>query len=149
MATRLAGLVLGDVWLDPALLPALVDDGALDRLDGNRVVVEVQRAGRLAGGRADTARELGKVVGRVQHLQGILPVALVHQVVPVRNDVVDRAALVTEGNAAIHAACALLSELAVVQWNDELVVVLHTVCSRRIGALVPFVFHKSGGFTHA
>ena len=42
----LAGLLVGGLRDDPAFLPAAVDDGALDRLDGDGLVVEVERAGR-------------------------------------------------------------------------------------------------------
>src|SRR5207253_8157792 len=66
--------------LDPALLPAAVDDGALDGLDGHRRVGEVERARLLARSRADAAGELGEVVGRVEVGQRPLPVAAVDQV---------------------------------------------------------------------
>jgi hypothetical protein len=58
----------GGCGLHPALGPGAVDDGVLDRLDAHRVVVDVERAGGLAGRRADAAGELGEVVGAVQHL---------------------------------------------------------------------------------
>ena len=65
----LAGAVRRDLRLDPALRPALVDDRALDGLDGHRLVGDVERAARLAGRRADAAGELREVVGRVQRLR--------------------------------------------------------------------------------
>src|SRR5438874_8812414 len=40
-----------------------VGDGAFDGLDGDGVVVDVERAGRLARRRADAAGHLRKVVG--------------------------------------------------------------------------------------
>ncbi len=95
------------------------------RLDADRVVVDVERAGCLARRRADAAGELGEVVGRVQHLDGVVPVAAEHQVVEVRNDVVDRAAAVAERRAAVHAARALHLGLLVVERDDELLPVLH------------------------
>jgi hypothetical protein len=66
----LAGAQGRDLGLDPALLPGLGDDGALDGLDGHRHVVDVERAGRLAGGVADATGKLGEVVGGVQDLAG-------------------------------------------------------------------------------
>jgi hypothetical protein len=54
--------------VDPALLEGAVDDVALDVLDGDRIVVDVEDAGLLARRRADAAGELGEVVGRVQAL---------------------------------------------------------------------------------
>jgi hypothetical protein len=47
----------------------------LDRLDAHRVGVDVERAGGFAGRRADAAGEVGEVVGRVQDLDRLLPVA--------------------------------------------------------------------------
>ena len=85
-----------------------VGDRALDRLDGDRHVVDVERAGRFARRRANAARHLGEVVGRVQVLRRLLPVAVVDEVVPVRDLVVDRAAVVTIGDAAVHAAGCLV-----------------------------------------
>src|SRR5690606_24549705 len=55
----LAGLARRDLRLDPTLFPTLVDDRAFDRLDRDRVVMEVEDAGFLARRRADPPRELG------------------------------------------------------------------------------------------
>src|SRR6266581_3704115 len=99
------------MWLDPAFLPATIDDGAFDRLDGDRIVVDVQRAGRLARCGADAAGEFWKVIGRVKRPQRGLPLVTIDQVVPVRDQVVDRTAGVTEWDAAIHAARRLCGEL--------------------------------------
>ena len=60
---RLAAGAGGRLGYDPALAPAAVDDGAFDRLDRDRSVDQVERAGGLARCRADAAGELGKVVG--------------------------------------------------------------------------------------
>ena len=68
-ATRFPVLRAGGCGVDPALVPALVDDGVLDRLDAHRIVVDVERAGRLAGRRAHAAGELREVVGRVQDVE--------------------------------------------------------------------------------
>src|SRR3954470_23671679 len=81
---------------DPAFLPAAIDDGAFDRLDGHGVVVDVQCTRRLAWCGADAARELGKVVGRMQRAERRLPLVAVDEVVPVRDQIVDGAAAVTE-----------------------------------------------------
>jgi hypothetical protein len=89
------------------VFPAGVDDLVLDRLDADRIVVDAQRAGGLARRRADAAGEFREVVGRMQVLERLAVVAVIDQVVPVRDDVVDRAAVVAERDAAIHAARAL------------------------------------------
>ena len=140
----LAGLVRGHQRLDPALFPAAIDDRAFDRLDGHRVVVDVQRARRLAGRGADAAGELREIVGRVQDLERVLPAVAADQIVPVGDEVVDRAAVVTERNAAIHAARALPRDLGRRQRQHEFLVVLEALtrpfrrtgpCARSRGSL--------------
>jgi hypothetical protein len=59
----LAGAARRDLGRDPAFVPSAVDDLALDSLDGHRVVVDVERAGRLARRGANAAGELREVVG--------------------------------------------------------------------------------------
>ncbi len=71
------------------------------------VVVDVEDAGLLARCRTDAPRELGEVVRRMEAVDRVLPAAAVDQIVPVRDDVPERAALVAEGDPAIHAARAL------------------------------------------
>ena len=133
----LAGLVRRDLRLDPALFPGLLDDRQLDVLDRDRRVVDVQRTGGLARGRADPPSELGEVVGRVQDIDRRPPVALIDQIVPVGDQVVDRTALVTKRDPAVHAACALLADLLIRQRNGELVVVSDTIGDRRVAAIHP------------
>ena len=64
------------------------------------------------GRRADAAGELREVVGGVQLAHGFLPAAAIDQVIPVGNDVGQRAAGMAEGHAAIHAARALRAQLS-------------------------------------
>ena len=71
-----------------------------------------EHAGGLARRRAQPAGELREVVGRVQRLARVLPPLRVDQVVPRRDQVAQRAALVAERDAAVHAAgCLLVDEL--------------------------------------
>src|SRR5207302_11220028 len=102
-------------WLRnrPALRDGAVGDGALDGLDGDRIVVDVERAGGLARRRADAAGHFRKIIGAVQIARGLLPVAAIDEIVPVGDLVVDRAAsgrpgdigvALAIGDAAIHAA---------------------------------------------
>src|SRR6202022_797271 len=53
----LAGLDRGDLRPDPAVFPGAVDDRAFNGLDGDRIVIDVERAGRLARRRADPSGE--------------------------------------------------------------------------------------------
>ena len=94
----------------PALVPRLVDDGDLDVLDRHRVPVDPDHAGGLARRRAQPPGELREVVGRVQPLQRLVPVGPPDQVVPLRDQVAQRAPDVAERDAAVHAAPGLLGD---------------------------------------
>ena len=62
----LASSKLGRVGFDPSLVKRVVNDGALDVLDGDGRLIDAQDTGALAGGGADTPSELGEVVGLSQ-----------------------------------------------------------------------------------
>src|SRR5439155_13373963 len=79
-----------------------------------RRLLQRQHAGLLARRRAQLARELWEVVGGVQGLERRLPTTSLDQVVPVRDHVVQGAASLAEGHAAVHApACLLLGEAGI------------------------------------
>src|SRR2546430_12927687 len=86
---------------DPALVEGALDDGQLDRLDRDWVVVDLEHARALARRGTETARPLGEVVRRVQAVDRVAPVVLVHEGGPVGGDVVQRAALVGGRDAAV------------------------------------------------
>ena len=65
----------------------LVNDGALHSLDGDRGLIDPQHTTALARGRAHPACELREVVGLQQAVQGLLPAALVNQIIPLRYQV--------------------------------------------------------------
>ncbi len=91
----------------PALVPGVLGDGRFHVLDGHRVGVDGQHAAALAGRGAGQAGELGEVVGRVQPLAGRRPVLPLDQLVPLRDEIAQRAGVVAEGDAAVHAASGL------------------------------------------
>ena len=146
----LSGLLLGNLRLDPAIVPGLVGDGLLDRLDRDRGVLEVEGAGFLARRGADPPRELGEVVGRVQVARRILPASGIDQIVPVRDLVHHRAAGRTMAvrNAAIHAARRLLLEVMLLQRQRELAEMPHAVASELILLLLPVEFEKTCDLAH-
>src|SRR6185437_4669993 len=153
----LARLFRGDFRLQPAVVPGAVDDRAFDSLDSDRVVVDVQRAGRLARRGTNAAGELREIVGRVQRARGLFPVAVIDEVVPVGDLVVDRAAgraglnragAVAVGNAAVHAARGLIARFLFAQRNHELVEVLQALGDRLVLAVVPFDLKKTRNLSH-
>ena len=145
----LAGLLLRRLGRDPVFLEGAIGDGALDGLDGDRHVVDVERARGFARRRADAARHLGEVVRRVQVLRRLLPVGVIDEVVPVGDLVVDRAAGVTIGDAAVHAAGCLDLRLLLAQGLHELAPMLHALSDRRVLALGALEFEKARKLAHA
>ena len=99
---------------DPALVERAVGDRHLDLLDGDRVVVQRQHARLLAGRGAELAGELGEVVRGVELLGGFAPPAALDEVVPVGDQVPERAAGVAERHAAVHAPARLVAHQALV-----------------------------------
>ncbi len=144
----LAGFVRWQLRRHPAFVPAPVDDGVLDGLDAHRRFIDAQGAGRLARRGTDAPGELGEVVGRVQHVERALPIALPHEVVEVGNDVVDRATVVAERNAAVHAAPSLRLGLVFRQFVDEFLPVLEPHGGGFVLFFLPLEFHESGDFSH-
>ena len=93
------------IRLHPSLLPGVVDDGALDVLDGHGGLVDAEDTGALTGGWTDPARELWEVVGLGQLVESLLPVAVEHQVVELGDDVAQGTAVrggVAERHSAVH-----------------------------------------------
>src|SRR6185437_7404725 len=154
----LVGPVRGDLRLQPAVVPGAIDNGAFDGFDRDRIVVDVERAGGLAWRRTDAPRELGEIVGRMQVARGLFPVALIHEVVEVRDLVVDRttgrarrdrAGAVAIGDAAVHATRGLVARLFLRERHDEFVEMLHALGDRRVLPVVALDFQKTCDLTHS
>src|ERR1019366_9602313 len=96
---------------DPALVKCSLDDGGFRRLDRHRIVVDAEDARALARRRTQASGELRKIVGGVQPIERCVPAIAIDKIVPVRNQVAERAPLVAERNAAIHASRGLLRDL--------------------------------------
>ena len=139
---RATGALRGRAGDDPALLEAAVDDRVLDLLDHHRVVIDREHACRLARGGADQAGELGEVVGRVQLVAGLAPVVAAHQVVPVRDQVAERAGGVAERHPAVHATRPLEAQLLGRQDAEDLAVVLDALGRVALGVRDPADLHE-------
>ncbi len=95
----------------PALRPGALGDLVLDPLDRDRVGVDPEHARRLAWRRAEPSGELREVVGRVQAVRSVAPVAPVDEIVPFGDEVPERASFVAERDPAVHAASALVARV--------------------------------------
>ena len=144
-----SGGVLGRLGMNPAFVKAAFDDGALDELDGDGRLVDAENAGGFTGSGADAAGELRKVVGGVEAADGGFPAIVVDQVVPIGNEIVDRAAGVAEGNAAVHAASALLALFLFRERLVDFEPILDAFAGIAAGSLFALNLKKTGDFTHA
>ncbi len=145
----LAGVQARGLGQDPALLEGAVDDGVLDLLDRDRVaLLYLEHARRLARRRAQAAGELGKVVGRVQLGDRVLPAIAVDEIVPVGDQVPERAAVVAEGNPAVHAAGALLAQVLHRTREQELAVVVRALGRIPLGNPVTLDLQKPPQLAH-
>jgi hypothetical protein len=145
---RLARLFGGNLWFDPALFPPLVDDGAFDRFDRDGLIDDVQRARCLARRGADAARKLGEIVGRMKVGQRLAPIVFIDQVIPVRDLVVHRTAVMAVRNAAVHAARRLPLQPRSIVRDHEFAVVLQPFRRRIICAVLAFDFEKACCLAH-
>jgi hypothetical protein len=144
-----AGLEARRARDDPALVERAVDDRDLDLLDRDRVALaDLQHAGGLAGRGAELAGELGEVVGRVQLVDRLAPAVAVDEVVPVRDQVAERAAVVAERHAALHAARALLLELRHRRRDHELAEVLDPLLRVALRAQDPLDAQEGAELAH-
>src|SRR5690606_6517006 len=135
---------------DEAGRPGAVAQRLLDVLDRDRNVLEIERARFLAGRGTDAPRPFREIIGGMQVPDRLVPVALVDEVVPVRNLVVDRTTgrPVTIGHPAIHAARGLLGDLRLRHRQHELAKMPDPVGGRLILRLLTLDLEKSGYLTH-
>ena len=133
---------------EPALGDRPIGDRHFDLLDGHGIFVDPQHASRFARGGADAAGELREIVRRVQSLQRLVPLIAKHQIVPVRDDVSQRAAGVAERHAAVHAPRALQLQLVRVEHLEKLVKVLQPLGDRLLAVRPPRVIHEATQIAH-
>src|SRR5205814_9609759 len=111
-------------------------------------LADLEHARRLARGGAETAGELGEVVGGMQLRDRVAPAVAVDEVVPVGNQVAQRTAVVTEGHAAIHAAGALVTQLGDRPGEQELAVVVRALERVPLGDAVSLDLDEAPELAH-
>src|SRR5690606_32489626 len=153
----LAGAVGRRFWCDPARFPSFVNDGSLEVLDRYRRLDDAENAGTFTRSGANPAGEFGEVVRLVEAVQCFLPASAVDEVIPFRNEVVDRAATghaadqqagMAERRTAVHAARALLPQMFFRGVFLELIPVLDALGRIPFGHGAALNFHKTGCFSH-
>ena len=107
-----------------------------------------EHARPFARRRAQPAGELGKVVRRVQTIDRRVPLVVVDEVVPVRNQVSERASLMAERNAAVHAARALLHQVACRRRQIDLAPVVDALVDRPRRMFLSLDFDEPCWLTH-
>ena len=143
-----AGAPDGRARHHPALVERAIDDRQLDRLDRHRIVVDPEHARAFARRGTQPARELRKVVRRVQALEGRLPPVAIHEIIPVGNQVAQRTALMAERNPAIHAARRLVAQRRVGIRQVDFAPVVDALHHRPHRRFLADDFDERGGLTH-
>src|SRR5205814_408480 len=111
-------------------------------------LLDLEDAGGLARSRAEPARELGEVVRPVELVDRLPKAVAVDEVVPVGDQVPERATARAERHAALHAARALVAELDERQRPDELAVVADALAGIALGCIPAPVFEKAAQLAH-
>jgi hypothetical protein len=62
----------------------------------------------------------------MKSLNGIVPMIAIHQVIPVRNEVAERAAVIAKRNTAVHTTTSLTLQDLAIEWFVHLFPVLQT-----------------------
>src|SRR6185312_13119065 len=83
-----------------------------------------------------------------KHADGFLPASVIHEIIPVGNDVVDWASGVAERDAAIHAARALCAEFFFGEVLVDFEPVVYTLDDRAARGVFAWELHESGVLTH-
>src|SRR5262249_17458028 len=138
----LAGAQLRGLRTNQSFLPATLDNAFFNLLDRDRRLVNAEHACRLTRRGTDAAGELWEVVGRVKLPQSLFPASVVNQIIPVGNEVIDRASGVAEGYAAIHAARALGAKLLFGEVLIDLEPIVHALRHRTTSRAFAGVVHE-------
>ena len=152
-----AGAELGRFGQNPALFPAFVNNGALDGLDADRGCVDAKDARALTRSRTDATRELGKIIGLMQTIERFFPQTAIYQVIPFRNQIMNRAtrshptekrSRVAKRNPTIHAPRALLAKPGLGHVVMKFIPILNAFHGGTVKRQFAKIFDEAGGFTH-
>ena len=137
------------VRTDQSGVPGVFNNGTLVGLCRHRISVEIAGAGSLAQRRAYPGGKLRKTVGFRQAIIRLFPVSMIHQIVPLRHQIIQRAAGSHAGNHASglaerHAACHTAGSLELLFFWSKAAVkfmkVLDTFQRRNAGPVHTLIF---------
>jgi hypothetical protein len=129
----------------------------LDIFDRDRRVVDAERAGTFAGRGTNASGELWEVVRLVQTIKRYVPKTTENEVIPLGDEIMDRAASghaanqfarVAKRYAAIHTPRALGTQFLFLHVVVELVPVTHAFKRRTVDRNFAQVLDESGWFAH-
>src|SRR6266852_946909 len=145
----LPGADFGRLGPDPAFEKPALHDVFFDLLDRDRRLVNPQHARRLARRWTNPPGELREVGSRVQLAHRFFPASVVHEVVPIRNQVVDGTSCLAKRNAAVHAARALGSKILFGKILIDLEPVVDALSNRTSRGKLARIFEEARVLTHA
>ena len=111
----------------------MLDDCFLNYFDRHRRLVDAQNAGGFARRRADAPGKFGEIVGGAKYLICLMPLLAVYVVVELGNDIAEGAAVMAEGDTAIHAPGRLVVELFGRVGVNEFVIVVFSLLDGAFG----------------
>src|ERR1700687_5150531 len=144
----LSGAKFRRLWSKPTLQKSAFHDVFFVLLDRDWRLVDTQHTRGFTGSGANSAGELGKIICGVQLADGFLPASAIDKIVPVRNEIADRASGLAEWNAAIHAASALLAQLFFWKILIDLKPVVDPLVHWPAWSQFPRVVHEARGLAH-
>ena len=84
----------------------------------------------------------------MEHVERVPPVTLVDKMIPVRDDIVHRATVVTIWNSTVHAAAGLRFQRDIIRLDDKLTVIAQPLCRIEIVAIAAVEFQEACFLAH-
>ena len=134
--------------MDPAFGKSALHDIFFDLLNRDWRLIDPQHTRRFARRGTNAAGEFREVVGRVQLPNRIFPMAVINQIVPIGNQVVDGTSGLTKGHAAVHAARALGAKIRFGKIDVDFEPIVDALSDWTTRGELARVFQKSRVFTH-
>ncbi len=123
-------------------------DVLFDLLDRDCRLIDPQHTRRFARRWTNAAGKFRKIVGRVQLANRLFPAAVIDEIVPVGDQVVDGTSRLAEGHATVHAARALGAKLRFGKIEIDLEPVIDALRNRTPWGKLARVFQKARVLTH-